>query len=153
MLRTKAPSISNTNPLRAGELERRAQAHRYKASPSEDERGQTELDDFVIFGRRTVIPFEDYAVDVTSFIKEHASVSQYLLWALTNGCIAVAGGASILQEYAVFADKGTQDLLPIRDATQGFLGRFNNNTRRAREKMRSLSVAEISLPADDLEFL
>ncbi|KAF8513810.1 fatty acid desaturase-domain-containing protein [Gautieria morchelliformis] len=141
MLRTKASSISNKNPVAARELERRAQVLQSSLPVQEITEGKptwgrTELEDFVLSGRRTVILIEGHAVDVTSFIKEHP------------------GGASILQEYAVFADKGTQHQQPIRDATQAFLGRFNNHTRGAREQMRALRVAAISLPADDvMEFL
>ncbi|KAF8480635.1 hypothetical protein JB92DRAFT_3040475, partial [Gautieria morchelliformis] len=129
MLRTKASSISNTNPVTARELERRAQVLQSSLPIQETLKGKptwgrTELEDFVISGRRTVILIEGHAVD--------------------------PGGASILQEYAVFVDKGTQHPQPIRDATQAFLGRFNNHTRGAREKMRALSVAAISLPADDV---
>ncbi|KAF8508696.1 hypothetical protein JB92DRAFT_2732099 [Gautieria morchelliformis] len=138
MIRTEATSLSNKNPVAARDLERRAQLLHSSLPVQEITKGKpiwgrTELEDFVVSGMRTVILIEGYAVDVTSFIKEHAT--------------------SILQEYAVFADK-TQRQQPIRDATQAFLGRFNNHTRGAREKMRALRVAVISLPADDvMEFL
>ncbi|KAF8507674.1 hypothetical protein JB92DRAFT_2959062 [Gautieria morchelliformis] len=144
MIRTEAASISDKDPVAARELERRAQVlqsslpvQEITKGPEKPTWGRTELEDFVISERRTVILIEGHAVDVTSFIKEHP------------------GGASILQEYTVFnIDKETQRQQPIRDATQAFLGRFNNHTRGAREKMRALRVAAISLPADDvMEFL
>ena len=39
---------------------------------------------------------------------------------------------------------------PLRDATQAFLGKFNNHTRTAREMMKDLSVATVRIGADDV---
>jgi stearoyl-CoA desaturase (Delta-9 desaturase) len=89
MIRTEASSISNRNPVAARELERRAQVLQsslpvQEISKGEATWGRTELEDFVISGSRTVLLIEGHAADVTSFIKEHASTSPYLLWDLIN---------------------------------------------------------------------
>ena len=62
------------------------------------------------------------------------------------------GGAFVLHEHLMSGSgkgsKGTAG--PLRDATQGFLGKFNSHTRAAREMMKDLSVATVWIGVDDV---
>lgn len=140
MVKAEASSMKKKDPAKAQKLERRALMLQQSIPPQEPKEeptwGRKELEEYVIGGKHKVLLIEGHAIDVTLFGKEHP------------------GGASILHEFTVFKDTTGDGARPVRDATQAFLGKFNSHTWSAREKMRSLSVASVSLAADDVpEFL
>jgi hypothetical protein len=105
---------------------------------------------------RTLIIVGKYFVEISAdFLDEHVS-SLFLrpsLACLTDNLSIFElqpGGANVLLSYSI-SPNGGQKAVGLRNATWAFYGGLNNHTRGARNRLKEMRVARVTLGSEDCE--